>query len=146
MPRAENFGDLISADHKVLSEESESRNNHRYAEVLQDPATQWLQSFPCKTKTSQETSKNLLKFLEPSRKPKVIFSDNSFEFGKSCEEIIERQPHRSETNRIAESVDSTTPSWPHRPWEAPVHISLSFVLVTELSRALHDAPTCLRWL
>ena len=27
--RAENFGDLITADHKVLSEGCESRNNHR---------------------------------------------------------------------------------------------------------------------
>ena len=36
VPRAENFGDLITADHKVLSESCESRNNHRYAIVLQD--------------------------------------------------------------------------------------------------------------
>ena len=49
MPRAEFFGDLITADHKVLSEESESRNNHRYAVVVQDLATEWLQSYPCKT-------------------------------------------------------------------------------------------------
>ena len=28
MPRAENVCDLITADHKVLSEESESRHNH----------------------------------------------------------------------------------------------------------------------
>ena len=32
-----------------ISEESESRNNHRYAVVVQDLATQWLQSYPCKT-------------------------------------------------------------------------------------------------
>ena len=50
MPRAEKFGDLITADHKVLSEESQSRNNHRYAVVVQDLATQWIQSYPCKTK------------------------------------------------------------------------------------------------
>ena len=50
--RAENFGDLITADHKVLSEGCESRNNHRYAIVVQDLATQWIQSYPCKTKTS----------------------------------------------------------------------------------------------
>ena len=31
VPRAENFGDLITADHKGLSENCESRNNHRYA-------------------------------------------------------------------------------------------------------------------
>ena len=31
VPRADIFGDLITADHKVLNEEGESRNNHRYA-------------------------------------------------------------------------------------------------------------------
>ena len=65
VPRADNFGDLITADYKILSEESESRNNHRYVVVLQDLATQWLQSCPCKTKTSQETQKSPMKFLEP---------------------------------------------------------------------------------
>ena len=125
MPRAENFGDLITADHKILSEESESRNNHRYAVVVKDLATQWLQSDPCKTKTSQETQKSLMKFLypckiktsqetqrslqkflEPERNPKVIYTDNSLEFGKSCEELswnhCTSTPHRSETNGIAE--------------------------------------------
>ena len=87
MPRAENFGDLITADHKALSEESESRNNHRCAVVVQDLATQWLQSHTCNTKTSQETQKSSMKFLEPTRKPKVIYTENSLEFGKSCEEL-----------------------------------------------------------
>ena len=50
IPRAEKFGELVTADHKVLSEGSESRNNHRYAVVVQDLATQWIQSCPCKTK------------------------------------------------------------------------------------------------
>ena len=50
VPRAENVGDLITADHKVLSESCESRNNHRYAVVVQDLATQWIQSYPCKQK------------------------------------------------------------------------------------------------
>ena len=57
--RAANFGDLITADHKVLSKNCESRNNHRYAIVVQDWATQWIQSYPCKTKTSQETQRSL---------------------------------------------------------------------------------------
>ena len=38
--RAENCGDLIKADHKILGEGCESRNNHRYAVVVQDLATQ----------------------------------------------------------------------------------------------------------
>ena len=106
MPRAEHYGDLTTAVHKVLSEESDSRNNHRNAVVVQDLETQWLQSYPCKTKTSQETQKNLTKFLEPTTKPKVIYTDNSLEFGKSCEELswnhCTSTPHRSETNGIAE--------------------------------------------
>ena len=51
VPRAVNFGDLITADHKVLSDNCESRNNHRYAVVVQDLATQWIQAYPCKNKT-----------------------------------------------------------------------------------------------
>ena len=75
--RAENFGVLITADHKVLGESCESRNNRRYASVVQDLTTQWIQSYPCKTKTSQETLRSLQKFfLEPNGKPKVINTDN----------------------------------------------------------------------
>ena len=106
VPRAENFGDLMTADHKVLSEGCESRNSHRYAVVVQDLATQSIQSYPCKTKTSQETEGSLQKFLEPNRKPKVIYTDNSSEFGKYCEEFswnhCTSTPHRSQTNGIAE--------------------------------------------
>ena len=57
--RAENFGDVNTANHEVLSEGCESRNNHRYAVVVQELATQWIQSYPCKTKTSQETQRSL---------------------------------------------------------------------------------------
>ena len=48
--RAEFSGDLTTADHKVISEGCESRDNHRYAVVVQDLATQWIQAYPCKTK------------------------------------------------------------------------------------------------
>ena len=77
VPRSANFGDLIKADHKVLNDNCESRNNHRYAVVVQDLATQWIQAYPCKNKTLQETHRSLQKFLEPERKPKVIYTDNS---------------------------------------------------------------------
>ena len=106
VPRAENFGDLITADHKVLSEGCESRNNHRYGVVVQDVATQWIQAYPCKTKTSQETQRSLQKFLEHERNPKVIYTDNSLEFEKACEDLswnhCTSTPQRSETNGIAE--------------------------------------------
>ena len=100
------FGDLITADHKVLSDKCESRNNHRYAVVVQDLATQWIPAHPCETKTSQETQRSLQKFLKPFRNPKVIYTDNSLEFGKACEDLswnhCTSTPHRSETNGLAE--------------------------------------------
>ena len=104
VPRADNFGDLITADHKVPSDKCESRKNHRYAVVVQDLAAQWIQAYPCKSEASQETQRSLQKFLEPERKPKV--TDNSLEFGEACEDFswnhCTSTLHRSETNGIAE--------------------------------------------
>ena len=81
VPRADNFGDLITADHKVLSDNCESRNNHRYAVV--------------ENKTSQETQRSLQKFLEPERRPKVIYTSlwNSAKLVKISPWIIARQHH-----------------------------------------------------
>ena len=97
--RAEKFGCLIKADHKVLSDNCESRNNHRHAVVVQDLATQWIQACPCKNKTSQETQRSFRKFLEPEREPKVIYTDNSLEFGEAYEDLswnhCTSTPHRS---------------------------------------------------
>ena len=110
VPRAQKFIDLITADHKVLSDNCESRNNHRYAVVVKNLATQWIQAYPCKNKTSPETQRSLQKFLEPERNPKVIYTDNSMEFGKACEDLswnhCTSTPHRSETNGIAERKSS----------------------------------------
>ena len=53
----------------------------------EDQATQWIQAFPCETKTSQETQRSLQKF---------IYTYNSLAFGRVCEEfpgIIVRRHH-----------------------------------------------------
>ena len=74
--------------------------------MVQDLVTPWIQSYPCKTKTSQEKQRSLQKFLEPERNPKVIYTDNSLEFGKACEDLslnhCTSTPHRSATNGIVE--------------------------------------------
>ena len=48
----------------------------------------------------------LAKVLEPDDNPKVIYTDNSLEFGRACEDLswnhCTSAPHRSETNEIAE--------------------------------------------
>ena len=73
--------------------------------MVQDLATQWIQSYPYKTKSPHETEK-LSTFLEPSHRPKVVYTDNSMEFGRACEDLSWNHrtsaPHPSETNGIAE--------------------------------------------
>ena len=61
LPRAENFGDLIPADQKVLNEGCESGDNHRYAILVQDLATKWILSVQNKdfTRDGQEFKKVL---------------------------------------------------------------------------------------
>ena len=51
VPRATEFGDLLTADHTVLNEEGESRNHHWYAVV------------PCKNQASRETERSSRKFV-----------------------------------------------------------------------------------
>ena len=100
------FRDLMTVDHKVLGEGCDSRHNHRCAVVVQDLATQSLQAYPRKTQFFWETQKSLQKFLEPTRKPKVVYTDNSWKFGEACEDLswnhCTSTPHRSETSGIAE--------------------------------------------
>ena len=63
VPRADKFGDLITADHKVLSDNCESRNNHRYAVVVQDLATQWIQSVPVQNQNFTRNPEKLAQVL-----------------------------------------------------------------------------------
>ena len=53
----------MTADHKVSSEGCESRNNHRYAVVVQDLATQRIQSYPCKNENFWGNTKEVAKVL-----------------------------------------------------------------------------------
>ena len=92
---------------KVLSDGYESRNSHCYAVVV---PTQWIQVVSV-NKTSQETPRSLQNFWEPDKKSKVIYTDNSLEFGKACEDLswnhCTSTPQRSETNGIAASSSSS---------------------------------------
>ena len=84
-----------------------------------------------KQKTSQETQRSSQKFLEPKREPEVIYTDNSLEIGKACEDLswnhCTSTPHRSETNGIAERAvrrvkEGTSAVWMKNggqiPWNA----------------------------
>ena len=106
VPRAANFGDLITADHKVLSDNCESRNNHR----LQSWCRTWPPNGSRRIRAKQKLLRKLKEACKSSWNPienlKSFYTDNSFEFGKVCEDLswdhCTSTPHRSETNGIAE--------------------------------------------
>ena len=106
VPRAANFGDLIKAYDKVLSEGCESRNNHRYAVVGQDLATQWMLSYPCKPKLLRRLKTAYKSSWSRGGNQKSFTLTTPIEFGKACEDLSWKHctstPHRSETSRIAE--------------------------------------------
>ena len=72
--RGDKFGDLITAEQKSsqwgMWIKGQSPVRCRDYKIL---PTQWIQSYPCKTKTSHETERSLSKFLEPSHKPKAVY-------------------------------------------------------------------------
>ena len=82
----------------------ESRNNHRYAVVVQD-ITQWIQSYPCKKKKLLGKRRRACKSSWSRRgNQKVICTNNSLDVGKSCEELSWNHrtstPHKSKTYGI----------------------------------------------
>ena len=75
--------------------------------MVQDLATQWIQSFPCRTKTSQETERSFTKVPRAvTEANSVMYTDIALEFVEACEELswdhCTSTPHCSETNGIAE--------------------------------------------
>ena len=95
--RAENSGDLITADHKVLSEGCESRNSHRYAVVVQDLATQWIQGVSVQNKKLHRKLREACKSSWSGQgSPKsftAIFPQNLAKLVKIFPRIIVRRHH-----------------------------------------------------
>ena len=70
-------GDLITADHKILNVENESRCGHRNALIVQDDFTNWIQSYLMKkTKGTSETMSCLQRFHLPSKKLELLYTDS----------------------------------------------------------------------
>ena len=95
VPGAEKFGDLITADHKVLNGQGESQNNHQHEVVVQDLATQSIQSYPCKTKNfsgNRKEFKKVSRAVEKSRRSlTVTIHWNLAKPVKICHGIIEHR-------------------------------------------------------
>ena len=100
------FGALITADHKILTDENESRCGHKNALIVQGDCTNRLHSYPIKTKETPATMSCLPIFLLPSQKRVIITQTFPEEFVRTGQNVQwnhdTRTPHPWETNGVAE--------------------------------------------
>ena len=106
LPEPKKFADAITADHKVLNDDDQSRDHDKLALIIQDRFTHWLQGYASKTKNAKDTLYGFQRFLGPGVKPLHVYTDNSKEFEKAMEELQvphdTSTPYRPQTNGVAE--------------------------------------------
>ena len=87
---------------KFSMKKNESRLPQRSSAVVPGSTTQWIQSYLCKSKISQEMVKCLRRFLPIDEDQKTIYTADLMEFIEANEDHEKSMPQRSETNGIAE--------------------------------------------
>ena len=106
LPQPKDFGDVITADHAIISEDHASRSGCRTALVIQDRATQWIQAYAAVQHTKEETMCAFQRFLGPGIAPKHVYTDGSGEFNSAMKLLgfshDTSTPHRPQTNGVAE--------------------------------------------
>ena len=100
------FGDLITADHKVFSDNCESRNNHRKSNRGAGFSHSMDPGICVQNQKLHRKHREACKSSWSRIGPKVIYTDNSLEFGKACENLscnhCTSTPQHSETNGVNE--------------------------------------------
>ena len=85
LPRAEKFGDLILGDHKVLNEDVNQETITDTLSLFKILPLNGFHHIRAKQRLHRRR-KSFRNFFEPSLMPKVIYTDNSLEFGKKANE------------------------------------------------------------
>ena len=106
LPKPLKFGDSLSAEHKILSDDDEDDDASREADkvvmIILDRYSRWLQGYACKSKSAAECIKCFKRFVGPQFKHEHVYSDNSKELISACKELgwahDTSTPHRSETS------------------------------------------------
>ena len=99
---------MITADHKFCVKDVNLETVTDTASWYKIWQLNGFNHIRAKPKLLRRRKRGFRKFLEPTKNPKVIYTDNSLEFGKACEDLswnhCTSTPHRSETNGIAEGA------------------------------------------
>ena len=106
LPPAQKFGDRLTADHKTLADDQSARSGARYALVIQDEYSKWIQAYATKTRSHEEVVMAFSRFMPLNTKPMHVYVDNAPELTKALETMQWNHdtstPHRPETNGVAE--------------------------------------------
>ena len=105
----QNFGDAFTADHKVLSEENESRLQHRYADVVRDVSILIGSGATNEKRNRARDDEKFAKVRAARTETMFLFTQIiSLEFIRACEDLCwnhdKSTPYRSETNGITENA------------------------------------------
>ena len=77
LPPAGRFGDRLTADHKTLSEEQSARGGERYALIVQDEYSKWIQAYATHTRSHEDVVMAFSRFMPPNTKPAHVYVDNA---------------------------------------------------------------------
>ena len=106
LPPAQKFGDRLTADHKVLTDDQTARSGAKYALVIQDEYTKWIQAYATASKGHEGVVMAFRRFMPLNTQPSHVYVDSAQELLKALRELKWNHdtptPHRPETNGVIE--------------------------------------------
>ena len=94
----------MTADHKTLAEDQSARGGERYALVIQDEYSKWIQSYATRTRSHEEVVMAFRRFMPLNSKLTHVYVDNAPELLKALVELnwnYDTSTPRPETNGVA---------------------------------------------
>ena len=139
---AERFGDVITADHKILTEEQESRKHHKYAAVVvQDLAAPYSKLLM----QNQIRRKSILRKLLRPENQRSICADKCL-FFQACDGLNwnrERStPNKSETCKGNTSKDPFTQCELYKEFAYKIELMITATRIQLMTRSTRQNPMC----
>ena len=105
-PEPAAFGEMLTADHKILSRQERARKGECVSSVIQDKFSYWLRAYPSKHKDAASTIHGFQRFIGPKRRQEHVYTDGSEEFKSAFTQLQwssdTSTPYTPQTNGIAE--------------------------------------------
>lgn len=105
------FGDLVTADHKIVAERDAEKESHSYDKVarcMHDYHAKWIDACPAVSKETDENEVSMIQLYGIGVKPVALYSDNASEITGAVRRLggsaATCTPHIPQTNGVAENT------------------------------------------